>query len=512
MSTISDNNKRIAKNTILLYFRMIFIMVINLYTSRVILLTLGIEDYGIYTVVGGLIAMMGIFNDIMSAGTSRFLTFSLGKEDIVMANKTFNVSLVVNSLLCIILLMVAESVGIWFLNHKLIIPPARLAAANWVYQFSILAAFIQLMAAPYNAAIIAHEKMDVFAYISIIEVMGKLVIVYFLYISPFDKLITYGALTVCLFLLIMVIYKIYCNRNFDECTFKICKDKTFYKEILSYSGWNLFGPLANFGRSQGLNILINLFFSPSVCAARGIAYQVNAYLSQFATNFYTAVKPQITKYYAKGQLQEMERLVFRSSKMSFYLNFLISLPVMMETPFIIRLWLGQLPEYVVVFIRLIVVFSSITSMAHPLMTVVHATGKIAACQSLEGILHLSILPISYFFLKEGYTPPSVFVIAILIMIVTLFLRLWFTHHLVGLPFWKYIVQVVGNALLVASLSCMLPLYLHCQLPDGWLTSLMICGCSVFSSLLTIYLVGLNTDERRFIKNSIIYKILRKQNH
>lgn len=499
---VSQNNRRIVKNTLMLYFRMLLIMGVTLYTSRVILRTLGVEDFGIYNVVAGVISMLVLIRGVMAAGTSRYLNFSLGKGDLEMARKTFSVSYVVYIVICLILIILSESIGVWFLNNKLIIPDTRILAANWVFQFTILSAVNQMMATPYNAVIIAHERMNVYAYISVLEAAIKLGISFAIMASPIDKLIFYGALMLLSDLMIRSVYRLYCRRQFEECRFKLCKDKAFYKEILSYSGWNLFGSLAGFARSQGLNILINMFFAPSVCAARGIAYQINNAITQFTNNFYTAVKPQITKYYAQGDLMNMELLVFRTSKMSFFLMLLLSLPIVIEAPFIIDLWLGQLPDYVVVFVRLIILFSMIEAMAHPLMTVCHATGKIAVYQVVVGTMQILILPISYVLLESGNEPPCVFVVAIVIAIICLFTRLWIVKWLVCFPFWKYTFNVIGNAILVTVVSSILPIFIYRSASDGIMDVSIVCVSSLLSAVVTIYFIGLNTAERSFVTNAI----------
>ena len=311
---------------------MFLILGISLFTSRVILQVLGIQDYGIYNVVGGIIAMSGIFNSAMSSSVTRYLTFELGKGDSLQLKKTFSTSLSIYFILCVLFLILAETIGLWFLNNKLIIPADRIIAANYIYQFTILSTIATLIANPYNASIISHEKMSVYAYVSIIEVILKLIIVYILYIIPIDHLISYGALILLTNIIITIAYIIYCLKKFPECHFKFYNDKKLFKQMFSYSGWNLFGAAAGLVKGQGLNILLNMFFDPIVNAARGIAYQINTAIVQFSGNFYTAVKPQITKYYAQTKLDEMLKLIFQRSKMSCYLILLLSLPIAIENP------------------------------------------------------------------------------------------------------------------------------------------------------------------------------------
>lgn len=504
-----ENNKRIAKNTLMLYFRMFLTMGISLFTSRVVLKTLGVEDFGIYNVVGGIVAMLGLIHGVMGGGTVRYLNIALGKEDDELAHKTFNVCFVIFVGIGIALFLLAETIGLWFLNNKMVIPDNRLFAANCVYQFTIFSAINKLLATPYNSLIIAHEKMSAFAYISILEVVLKLVIVYVLLVLPFDRLIVYGILLMSCEFMITCVYRFFCIRRYPESNLKFYSDWPFYKEMLSYSSWNLFGSAATLVKGQGLNILLNMFFNPSVNASRAIAYQINSAITQFSNNFYTAVKPQIFKYYAKEDLDNMFKLVFRSSKMSFFLIFFFSLPITIEAPCIIQLWLGQLPENVVIFVRFIVCISAVEGMAHPLMTTCHATGKIALYQSLVGSVTILNIPISYVFLKFNYPPVTVFVISLIIAILCLFIRLWLVKRLVNFPVFLYIKEIFGSVLLIIILAGCAPIFLHNLMPESYLRFIVVCCTCVISTTLFTYFIGLNAGEREFIKNTVAQKFKRR---
>ena len=506
MSEISNNNKRIAKNTLLLYFRMLFIMVVSLFTSRVILKTLGVEDFGIYNVVGGVVAMMGMLNSSMSSSTIRYLTYEMGTGNKELLAQIFSMCLQIFMLIAIIFVILAETVGLWFLNTQLVIPEERMLAANWVYQFSIISVVNQLLVNPYNASIISHERMNIYAYMSIFEVLLKLLIVYLLLIISYDRLIVYGFLFMMLSLLMTMAYRVYCIRNFEECHYHVNKDEKLFKQLVSYSGWNLFGSVSYFVKGQGLNVLINMFFNPSVNAARGIAYQINHAINQFVSNFYTAVKPQITKYYAQGDIENMENLVFRSSRLSFFLILLLSLPIIIETPQIVQLWLGQLPEYVVPFVRLIIIISAVEGIATPLMTVAHATGKIALYQGLVGTATILIIPISYFVLKMGSSPISVFVVSLVVAIICLFLRLFIVKRLVNFPFWEYTYKVFLKALFITGISLPVPLFIHVKLEDSFASLCMSVFFCLLNTLLIIYYVGLEKNEKNYILKNIKNKI------
>lgn len=511
MSTVADNNKRILKNTMLLYFRMFFIMAISLYTSRVVLKTLGVEDYGIYNVVGSVVAMMGVLNNAMSVSTQRYLTFEIGTKNFVKLKQIFSVCVTIYLILSIIILLLAETVGLWFLNTQLLIPHYKIDAANWVYQFSIFSSIVTLLLTPYNASIISHEKMNVYAYVSIIDVILKLLAVYILLMIPYDRLIIYGILIFICHLIIMLIYRAYCIRNFSECRYSFYWESGLVKELISYSGWNLFGSLSSLIKGQGLNILLNMFFNPTVNAARGIAYQINVAVTMFFSNFYTAVRPQITKYYAYGDLENMFKLVFRSSKLSYYLILLISLPIMIETPFIINLWLGEIPEYVVIFTRLILIITAIDSVSHPLMTTAHATGDIKLYQASVGTTTILNLPISYVFLKLGFSPVVVFEISICISIICLFMRLWIVNRLLNFPVKDYIIHVLGDSLKVTFISLFIPSVLYYYLDNSFCSFICITLLSIVVTIFSVYCIGLTSAEKEFVDSFIKRKFCSKYN-
>lgn len=495
---VSTNNKRIAKNTLILYVRMFFLMVVSLFTTRIVLDTLGVSDFGIFNVIGGVVLMMNVVNGAMSVSTQRYLTFELGKNDMLQFKRTFSMCMNIFIALSLLLLVVGETVGLWFVNKCLAIPVERMTAANWVYQFALLSCVCSLLTNPYNATIVSHERMNVYAYISIAEVLLKLCTAYMLLIIPFDRLATYGTLTFLSSFIIVNIYRCYCKHHFPESHFMLYWEKNLFKRLLSYSGWNLFGSLSGVAKGQGLNVLINLFFGPSVNASRGIAYQVNGVVHSFFTNFYTAVRPQITKYYAQGDLANMHKLVFTSSRMAFFLILMVSLPLIIETPFIIQLWLGQMPEYVVPFIRLIIVITAIDSMSTPLMTAIHATGNNRLYQLTVGIIMIMTLPISYVFLRLGYSPIYVFIVSLILSVLSLFVRLGITQKQIGLSFGKYVMQVVLRSLSVAAIACLLPLAIHGSLENGWICTVCVSIASIICCMVSAYYVGLNNNEKQAV--------------
>lgn len=375
MSNTTENNKRIAKNTLLLYFRMLFLMAVSLYTSRVVLNALGVEDFGIYNVVGGVVAMFSVLSGSLSAAISRFITYELGKGNQENLNKIFSSAVTIQLILSGIIILLAETIGMWFLNAKMNIPEVRMEAANWVFQFSILTFAINLISIPYNASIIAHEKMSAFAYISILEAVGKLTIAYLITIAPIDKLIFYAILMCVVALVVRFTYGNYCKRHFSECTYHFVWDKQLLKQMFGFAGWNFIGASSAVLRDQGGNVVINLFCGPAVNAARGIASQVNNAVNQFVVNFMTALNPQITKSYAAGNKEYMMTLIFQGARLSFYMLLLLSLPILVNTHYILVLWLKIVPEHAVFFVQLILIFALSESISQPLITAMLATGK-----------------------------------------------------------------------------------------------------------------------------------------
>ena len=395
MQDTTSNNKRIAKNTIMLYIRMFISMLVGLYTSRVVLATLGVEDYGIYGVVGGVVGMMGFLNASMSGATSRFLTFELGKGDKERLAKTFSSALIVHIGIAIVVLILAETVGLWFLCNKLNIPAERMQAAHWVYQLSILSAMFGITQVPYNAAIIAHEKMDVYAYVEILNVSLKLLIVYLLCIGNFDKLILYASLMLAVSILIMMVYRIYAIRQFPEAHFHWIWDKTYLRPLLSFSGWDLYGNACVIARQQGTNFLINIFYGVVFNAASGIATTVQGTISGLAFNIILAFRPQIIKQYAKGNVEDMSKLVGNAVCFTTILFGCMSIPLILETHYIMKAWLGVIPEKSEIFCQILLIASFLGLLNNIWNTCIHATGKIKEISIFSGTFFLISLPIIY---------------------------------------------------------------------------------------------------------------------
>lgn len=512
MSNTTENNKRIAKNTLLLYFRMLFLMAVSLYTSRVVLNALGVEDFGIYNVVGGVVAMFSVLSGSLSAAISRFITYELGKGNQKNLNKIFSSAVTIQLGLAGIIILLAETIGIWFLNVKMNIPEVRMEAANWVFQFSILTFAINLISVPYNASIIAHEKMSAFAYISILEAVGKLTIAYLIAISPIDKLIFYAILMCVVALVVRLAYGNYCKRHFSECTYHFSWDKQLLKSMFSFAGWNFIGASSAVLRDQGGNVVINLFCGPAVNAARGIAFQVNNAVNQFVVNFMTALNPQITKSYAAGDKGYMMTLIFQGARLSFYMLLLLSLPILVNTHYILALWLKIVPEHAVLFVQLILIFALSESISQPLITAMLATGKIRNYQIIVGGLQMMNLPLSYILLRLGYFPEVVIVIAICISQCCLAARLILLRGMIGLSITKYLKNVYLNIIVVCIIAVILPLISAYYIKESFINFILISLIAVICTLSSIYFLGCNNQEREFIHQklgTIKSKITRK---
>lgn len=495
----SDNNKRIAKNTLLLYVRMLFMMGISLYTSRVVLNTLGIEDYGIYNVVGGVVAMFGFINGSMSSATQRYITFALGKGDKQRLQTVFSTTLQIHTLIALIIILLGETIGLWFLYNKMQIPADRMDAAFWVLQCSIISTVVMIVSVPYNADIIAHEKMSAFAYISILEVVLKLMIVYMLVFFSFDKLILYSFLILSIQVLIRFCYSIYCNRHFEETKYKNVWDKSLFKEMTGFAGWSMFGNLAGVLFNQGLNMLLNVFFGPVVNAARGVAVQVQNAVQQFVGNFQMALNPQITKTYAQGDLESMHKLMYRSAKFSFFLLFLLSLPILFETNFILKIWLKNVPANTVCFLRIMICTSLIYTLSNPLMMANQATGKVKRYQAICGSIQLLILPISYISLYLGFPAYTVFVVHFTIECVTQIVRMIMLRPMIKIRIIDYIFYIYRPVLFVVIGSLSLPYLLSLYIDgDGVFKFLMVGLCCLISVSFFSYVLGLSANEREFV--------------
>ena len=503
MTNNTANNKRIAKNTLMLYFRMLFLMAIGLYTSRILLATLGVEDFGIYNAVGGFVAMFHIINQAMSTATQRFLSFEIGKDDGQRVTRIFSTAVVIHVILALIILVVAETIGLWFLNYKMVFPADRYVAANWVFQFSIFTFMVNVVSVPYNAALIAYERMSAFAYVSIIEGILKLLIVYLIIYSGFDKLVFYAFLFSLVAICIRGIYGIYVNRKLKDCRNTWKMDKNVRGEMMSFVSWNLIGSTAGIVQDHGLSILLNVFFGAAVNAARGISIQVLHAVSGFVSNFNLAMNPQIIKSYSSGHKEDMFMLAIRGSKFSFMLMTILSIPIIVETPYLLNLWLVEVPEHTVVFVRIILLIALVDSMKYTLVASVHASGKVKLYQLTNGIVSLMTIPTAYVVLSLGYSPASALFVSLFISIVCHFIRLVVLRKIVMFPVGVFLKTVTFRMLVVFAISISLPYHLVCVMPETFMSFMCICLISVLFSLMVCYIIGMSVTEREFMKERVV---------
>ena len=502
MSNSYSNNSRIAKNTIVLYFRMIVLMCVTLYTSRVILATLGIEDYGIFNVVGGFIGMFAFLNSAMSSCTQRYITFALGKGNSEYINDVFSTSIITHFIISIIVLILAETIGLWFVIEKLVIPAERVSAGIVVYQCSVASTLIMIMSFPFNADIIAHEKMSAFAYISIYEAFAKLAIAFILTIGNVDKLILYAILLFFVQISVIFIYIIYCTKNFEEAKIKWHWNKQLIKEMFAFTGWNMWGGLASALFGQGINILLNIFFGPAINAARGISVQVQTAVQQFSTNFQMALNPQITKTYASGNLDAMHMLIYRSSKFTFFLLLCLILPIILEIDTILAIWLREVPDNTNIFVCLMLVITLIDAVSNPLMISAAATGTVKVYQSVIGGLLLLIVPIAYIILKMGAAPYMVFVVHLCIACIAFVARLLIIRPLVNLSIRTYAKKVFIPCMMVLTLSAITAFVIKKVLIGSLLISIIAAAITCLSVILYSYTLGLSREERMFVIDKI----------
>ena len=499
-----ENSKRIAKNTLLLYIRLIFTMAVGLFTSRVILATLGVEDYGVYNVVAGFVMMFSFFTSSLGAAISRFLTYELGKGESGKLQRIFSTSVNVQLLLSLAILILAEAIGVWFVNHKLNIPADRLYAANWAFQCAILSFIFNLISVPYNAAIIAHERMSAFAYISILEVTLKLAIVYVLYISPIDKLITYSILFAFVGLVIRLVYGGYCRKHFAECRYQAVIDKPMLKEITGFAGWNLLGSGAYLFNTQGVNIVMNLFFGVTVNAARGIATQVEGVVRQFVTNFTTALNPQITKSYAAGNMEYMYTLVCRGAKYSYFLMLVFAVPFMFEADIILKLWLDNVPEYTSIFLRLTMIGTLCDVLGNSTANACWATGKVKKYYLWVGSIGSLVFFISYGLFAFGFPAYTSYVVFIVIYIILIFVKLYLIKGLIDFPVAMFYKETLLRILPVTVCTFMITSFSYGILEESTGRMLFTVLLSTIALGISTFLFGLEQSERQIVKNKIVY--------
>ena len=500
-------NKTIAKNTFLLYFRMMFTMLITLYTSRVVLQVLGVDDFGIYQAVGGIVVMLSFVNGALSSGSSRFLTFELGRGDFSRLTRTFSSTLSIHILLALVICLFAETIGLWFVSNKLGIAPERMDAVLWVYHFSVLASFATIIQVPYTASIIAHEKMSVYAYITIFEVIAKLLLVYLLELGDWDKLKLYATLICCIQISTAIFYAIYCVRHFKETKYKVLIDKTILKEVFNFSGWSLFAASSIALNAQGTTIITSMFFGPVVVTARAISIQVNMAANQLVSNFRIAVNPQIIKMYAIGNYEGSKKLLLSSTIFSYYLMLILGLPIIFVAEPLVKLWLGIVPEYTVIFIQLIIVESLFSVFDTSFYTALYAKGRLKENALISPLLGFIRFPIVYILFKMGYSPVALSYAGIVTYaLLGLVIKPYLVHKIVDYTF-KDIISVYFPCFKVTLVAIILPLTYYHYYDKTIIGSIVMIGLSVISVLLSVYYFGLEREFRKKILYTLKEKLL-----
>lgn len=500
------DTRRIAKNTFLLYIRMAVMLFISLFTSRIILSTLGIDDYGIYNAVGGFVGLFSLMSGALTNAVSRYITFALGKNDMVQMKKVFSTSVNVMLLLSTIVIIAGEILGIWFLTTHLNIPEDRLYAAHWVFQCSLATFVINLLSVPYNSTIIAHEKMGAFAYISILQAVFQLIIVYLLYISFFDKLITYSILLLIVGIIIRIIYVTYCKRHFEEATYHKIYDKHLIKDMTSFAGWNFLAQGSSVLNNQGISILLNIFFGVTVNAARGVAQTIADKATIFASNFTVAINPQITKSYASGDYSTMHELIFKGARYSFYLMLILVLPLCLEIETVLNIWLEEVPEHTIVFARWTMCTMLIGTLSSQLIVGLHATGRLKNYMIVVGGIELLCMPLTFLAFKLGASLYYAYYIYFIIYTILLFVRLYMIKDLIYLSGKLFIKKVILNVLLVTLLSLPAPLLIVYIQTVSFIRLIEVCILSFLSILIVVLFVGMEKQERTSIISIIKQKL------
>ena len=504
-----SGSKTIAKNTIFLYLRMMIIMVVTLYTSRVILQVLGIDDYGLYQTVGGVVGFLAFISNALAGATSRFITFALGKGDIIELKNTFAVTLTSHLLIGLLIVMLAETIGVWYVYEKMVIPEGRFGVAFFVYQLSIVTAFITIMQVPYHAEVIAHERMSVFAYIGIIEAVSKLGIVYLLSVGDVDKLVLYAILLFIVHVGIFLFYVFYCRRNFDESGFRLSFDKKLFGQIFGFSGWSLFANGAIALSNQGILLLLNLFFAPAVVTARSVSLQVNSVASQFVQNFRTAANPQIVKRYAAGDLAGSKNLLLESTKFSYYLMLVIALPILLIADPLLHLWLVEVPEYTVAFLQIVVVQSLFQVFDTSFFTALYAKGRIRENALISPLVIFLCFPIVYMLFKAGYSPIALsWAYLVGYVVLGMIIKPILLNKICGY-YWKEILGIYWVCLMVTLVAVPVPLIFYLKIGVSTLAgSFIVLAAAIISVGMAVWTLGLTKAMRKRLTDAVRNKISR----
>lgn len=500
---LQSNSKRIARNTMLLYVRMFITMAIGLFTSRIILNALGVSDFGLYNVASSVVTMFSFLTTTLASGTQRFLSYAIGQHDDEHTIRVFANAVTLHVLLAIVILILSETIGLWYLYNKLVVDDGRFTAALWCYHLSVVAAIINIIQIPFNSALIAHEKMDIYAYMSIFDVSFKLLSAFLITVVSSDRLIFYSIFVLIGSALTTIIYNWYCQRHYVECRLRMGYDKMIFRDMLSFSGWNMFGCAAVMGQTTGVNLVVNAFCGTIVNGARSVAFQVNAMVMKFIENFQVALNPQIIKSYVVRDIETMETIAIRGAYLSSYLFLFLAIPLFIECDFVVDLWLGHIPQYVVPFIQIVLVESLFKTMSNPAITVIHATGQMKMNQLTSGLIQLAALPLCYFLFKSGFDPVFTIALCVTPWVVVIPVRLYWCHKYSGMSIKRFTLNVVVRVILLSILMFLPPFVVHMVFPVAGIVRFLVVGTvSVITSILVIYFLGLEKSVKTSVRNKI----------
>lgn len=506
---MEDNNKRILKNTVYLYMRQFVIMALSFFTTRIVLEKLGASDYGVNNVVGGFVSMFTVLNSILQTGTRRFLSLNLGKGDALVLKDTFSTAFVIHLIVGTFVVVLLETFGIWFLNSQLNIDSGRMVAANWIFQFSVLTVFLSITQTPYTAAVTSHENFSIYAFMSIFETVAKVAVLFLLIFIPGDKLIIYSALLLGVSAINISVYRVYCIRKFPECQFTLKVNHNLLKEMVRFSGWSVIANVFQVGNTQGVSILLNIFFSTLVNAARGLATTVTFTISQFVNGFIIAAEPQLVKYYGANDREHFEKLVFNITQYTLFLLAIFAVPVFMEIDYVLKLWLTEVPQYTSEFIKITIISSLLVNSYIMIDKAIIASGHIKQMALIGNTIPVIQLPLVYIFLKLGYSPVVTYIITLVPQFLGMFANLWISKHYINFPSGRFFFQIMVKNSLFIIIACIIPYIVREMMPDGLLRFLVVCSLSVFCTIGIMYSFAMNAETKQMVRQKVIGKIFKR---
>lgn len=495
---MEQSNKRILKNTFFLYVRMIVMMALSFFTTRVVLDKLGVNDYGLYNLVGGFVSMFAVLNNVLQSATRRFMSISIGHGDKTHLKNTFSTAFVLHLLIGFVVVLALESIGLWLLNTQLNIQDGREYAANWVYQFSVFSVFLAITQTPYTAAVTSHERFNIYAYMSIFDVVAKLCILFFLVYLPFDKLIVYAFLMCLVNFLSILIYRIYCKRKFKECSFSMHVDKTLFMDMLKFSGWDSLGNISAVINNHGLSIMLNMFFGTAVNASRGLASTVSSTISSFVSGFISAAEPQLAKFYAKDEMDKFENLIFNVSQYTLFMLAIIAVPVMFELDYVLKLWLNVVPDYTASFVKITVIATFIQYSNLMVLKGIVAIGKVKQITTMTIPMYFIHLPLVWIVLEMGWSPVAVYWVGMIPNILGFGMNLYILNRYTSFHSEKYIMKIFLKNICIVLMSCIIPFFIHNSIDEGICRFIIVSIVSVCCTLCFMWMFALNKDVRSMV--------------